>query len=118
MMKAPAGYKYLTHDPKTGIYQWFRLDELSGEMSICRTQDVGAIKDILNDNKREQYNAKGQLAKRGKWGVKAATIPYILVDKWLNEEGWDALDPRYSDKLKQKLNSNEYAYLRCAEFKL
>lgn len=49
---------------------------------------------------------------------RVAQIPMILVLKWLNEEGWNALDPACVHKLAQKLNSNEYAYLRTAPGRL
>jgi hypothetical protein len=45
---------------------------------------------------------------------RAASIPSILVYKWLIEEGWNAADPKNWDKLKKKLNSSEYLYLRTA----
>lgn len=47
-----------------------------------------------------------------------ASIPAIVQVKWLIEEGWDCLrthDPDVQKKLKQKLNSNEYRYLRTSE---
>jgi len=49
---------------------------------------------------------------------RAASIPLILILKWLNEEGWFALDPACEDKLKEKLNSSDYRYLRTAPGRL
>ena len=49
---------------------------------------------------------------------RAASIPLILILKWLNEEGWFALDPACADKLKEKLNSSDYRYLRTAPGRL
>lgn len=49
---------------------------------------------------------------------RAASIPLILVLKWLNEEGWFAFDPACADKLKAKLNSSDYRYLRTAPGRL
>lgn len=48
---------------------------------------------------------------------RVASIPAIVRLKWLNEEGWDCFqihDPDVARKLKQKLNSSEYLYLRTA----
>ena len=42
----------------------------------------------------------------------------VLINKWLQEEGWNALDPEHSDRLMRKLNSSEYAYLRTADGQL
>lgn len=47
-----------------------------------------------------------------------ASIPAILQVKWLIEEGWDCThthDPDVEKKLRAKLNSNEYRYLRTSE---
>ena len=49
---------------------------------------------------------------------RAASIPLVLVLKWLNEEGWFAFDPACEEKLKAKLNSSDYAYLRTAPGRL
>ena len=46
---------------------------------------------------------------------RVAVIPFILIEKWKNEEGWDALNPEHSDKLVQKLNDPDWAYLRSAD---
>ena len=48
---------------------------------------------------------------------RVASIPAIVRLKWLNEEGWDCFqthDPDVARKLKAKLNSTEYLYLRTA----
>ena len=49
---------------------------------------------------------------------RAASIPLIVILKWLNEEGWFALDPACAGKLKEKLNSSDYRYLRTAPGRL
>jgi hypothetical protein len=49
---------------------------------------------------------------------RVASIPLALIYKWKVEEGWDALDPACADKLRQKLNSSEYLYLRTAPGRL
>jgi hypothetical protein len=45
---------------------------------------------------------------------RVASIPAIVMLKWLNEEGWWALDPGAANKLAQKLNDPTWAYLRTA----
>lgn len=49
---------------------------------------------------------------------RAAHIPDIIWLKWLQEEGWDAYDPANFDKLKQKLNSSDFMYLRTAHWRI
>jgi hypothetical protein len=72
---------------------------------------------ILDQNKRmatwnDGYSPTRELRR-------VASIPYILMLKWRNEEGWWAMDaghdPDVARKLAAKLNSNEYEYLRTAE---
>lgn len=46
---------------------------------------------------------------------RVASIPMGLIAYWKQTEGWDAFDPEHADKLAQKLNSNEFAFLRTAE---
>lgn len=45
---------------------------------------------------------------------RVASIPLALIQKWLVEEGWDAFSPECANKLAQKLNDPQYAYLRTA----
>lgn len=46
---------------------------------------------------------------------RVAIIPEILIQKWRNEEGWDVYNPDHADKLAQKLNDPDYAFLRTAD---
>ncbi len=116
-MQAPAGFssKPLSYDKATGIYTWFRFEELTGEISTCTSQDPTAI---LEQNKRESFDAKGTFTRKGKWGTKAASIPVGLIHKWREEEGIDVYDPAHADAVKKKLNSSEYAYLRVGNFRM
>lgn len=118
----PSGYELFSYDDNSGIATWrkFIYDTKNPESSTThyvRSQDTAPI---LDDNKANQYNAKGTFTQRGRMGVKAATIPLIVQQKWLEEDGIDlSLAGRceWTDKkIKQKLNSSDYAYLRVAEF--
>lgn len=115
----PAGFKYLSHDPMSKIWTWFRFDEATGDISTCTTHYHD---EIIEDNKREQYDARGKMTRKGRWGAKAASIPIGLIHKWQVEEGWSVYDAGRCEmaakKLKQKLNSSEYAYLRVAQFRM
>ena len=68
---------------------------------------------IFDNNKRMATHNDGYSQSRELRRV--ASIPFSLILKWKNEEGWDAFDPEHADKLAQKLNSSEYQYLRTAE---
>ena len=47
-----------------------------------------------------------------------ASIPPILISKWLHEEGLDIFNPDHAERLKAKLNSIEYRHLRTNELVL
>lgn len=68
---------------------------------------------ILEQNKAMATHNDGYSPSREMRRV--ASIPFGLIYHWLVTEGWNALDPEHADKLAQKLNSNEFAYLRTAD---
>ena len=79
-----------------------------GGLLIHSVQDVAPViernKALRNEN--DGYSPSREL-------VRIGFIPTIFRDKWLNEEGWDAWRPDlYGDKLVQKLNDPDYAFLR------
>lgn len=88
-------------------------DHEDGNITIIEKQDVT---DILDRNKAMATHNDGYTPSRDVRRV--ASLPMILVHKWLVEEGWNALDPKCGDKLKAKLNSSEYLYLRTAPGRL
>lgn len=88
-------------------------DHEDGTITIVERQEVDAI---LDRNKAMATHNDGYTPSREM--RRAASIPNLLIHKWLVEEGWNALDPACADKLKQKLNSNEYLYLRTAPGRL
>lgn len=50
---------------------------------------------------------------------RVATIPALIREKWLKEEGWDAWRPdRYPEQLMRKLNDPEWQFLRTAPGRL
>ena len=87
----------------------FIEDEEHGRFRIV---SLGDATPILEHNKtlataNDGYSPSRELRR-------VASIPLIVMLKWLNEEGWWALDPANEAKLKAKLNSNEYLFLRTA----
>ena len=87
----------------------FIEDEEHGRFRIVSLGDADAI---LEKNKAMATHNDGYSPSRELRRV--ASIPLIVMLKWLNEEGWWALDPANAARLKAKLNSNEYLYLRTA----
>lgn len=95
-----------------GIDHWMVQD--GNETRFAATQDVAPM---LERNKAMATHNDGYSQDRTLRRV--ASIPYVIMHKWLNEEGWWAMDadkdPGVARKLAAKLNSNEYLYLRTAE---
>lgn len=79
----------------------------NGDLLITSVQDVAPI---IERNKRLQTLNDGYSPSRELRRV--AFIPDVVRLKWLNEEGWDVLDPACSDRLMRKLNDADWAWLR------
>jgi hypothetical protein len=82
-----------------------------GKMVIKRTQDTTGY---LEQNRREFNEAPTWRPYAGPRAMrKVASIPNIVVEQWMRE-GVNILDPspEMQKKVAEKLNSNEYAYLR------
>lgn len=90
------------------------IDNGDGTYTIKSEQD--ALSDILDMNKAMATHNDGYSPSRELRRV--ARIPAVLQLKWLQEEGWDAYKPENWNRLKAKLNSSEYLYLRTAPGRL
>ena len=81
---------------------------------FASTQDVAPI---VEQNKAAQTHNDGYSESRELRRV--ASVPYAVILKWFNEEGWWFFDmdkdPAVAKKVAQKLNSIEYRHLRTAE---
>jgi hypothetical protein len=93
---------------RDGIVTVSRFDDFGGMVEEI-SQDC---EPILDHNKAlaaegSGYSPSGDLRR-------VASIPLVLVEKWLREEGLDVFDPAHDAALRRKLNSSEYLYLRTA----
>ena len=83
-------------------------DESEDKLHIAHHED---IQPLIDSNAR----ARNEADKHAKWGDwnRVASIPATVVMQWM-KEGINVMAPTYEDqkKIKQKLNSPEYAYLR------
>jgi hypothetical protein len=84
------------------------------QLTVTRTQDVEGY---LEQNKREMNEApswrpyaSGTVDRPMR---KVASIPMIVIESWM-KEGVNIFDPspEMQKKIAEKLNSNEYEYLR------
>lgn len=97
-------------NPDTGVSIYHHYDSETDETVIEEYQDC---QPILERNKEANKNADlNKLNKEDMWHM--ATIPNIIINKWLIEDGIEVFskDPGMMKKVRQKLNSPEWAYLR------
>lgn len=95
--------------------QYFSDDE--GNITVNAIQDL----EPLLDRNKAAANDRGKSI-TSDYANPIGTIPHVIAHKWLLEEGWfwmDAdKDPDVDKKLKAKLNSSEWRYLRTSELRL
>lgn len=84
--------------------------EDNGDLHVKRVQDVESI---IENNKRLQKEAQ-----RSDWGRHVASIPNVILERWLNEE-WmrgnttiKLFGPEMDQLVERKLADPEWAYLR------
>lgn len=88
--------------------------EIDGDKTnITKSQD---IEGLLNFNKAKSNHFGKKIYSDAYNHV--ASIPAVLIAKWLTEEKLDIYNPDHAERLKQKLNSREYMYLRTSELHL
>ncbi len=75
-----------------------------------KTQDV---EPILEDNKR-LYNEPGGGWSKSRELRRVASIPLVVAEKWMREEGIDIFSPDHWPAIRRKLNDPEWRHLRTA----
>lgn len=103
-----SGFKPFLAADETGIAH-YRRNNGDGTTSYLAVQDNDPI---LDANKAMATHNDGYSSTRELRRV--ASIPMQLLYHWMQTEGWDPFDPANQHKLAQKLNSNEFQYLRTA----
>jgi len=107
--------KILDVDPMTGVTQYFHYDEISGDWGIESIQNVDPF---IERNKRlqndEEYKKRGM--KNEFWHF--ASIPIMIQEKWLREDGIDLMNKDHWPKVKKKLMDPDYRYLRTTTGKI
>lgn len=96
-----------------GTVQHFMRQNDDGTLTFATRQDVNPI---LEMNHAMATHDDGYNKARDQRRV--ASIPLALIQQWKHEEGWDPFSPACADKLAQKLNDPDYAYLRTAPGRL
>lgn len=101
--------RVLDYDPLTGITTYHSYNHDTKQTIIEREQKVDHILDMNKALANDDGYKKDGIKKS--W-MHAATIPAIIIEKWLIEDGIDVFNPDHMPRVKAKLNSNEYKYLR------
>ena len=111
----PGSWELLSSDPMSQTYTYFDFDEATDETKTYTIQD--GVGDIINANKAfVSLDGEGYKKDPDMWI--AATIPTSIIHKWLVEDGIDVFNDDHWDKVKQRLNSSDYQYLRRGHFQL
>jgi len=87
-----------------------RIIENADSLTIVNEEDVEPNLDV----NKELYNDQDGGWSKSREFRRVASIPNILIEKWLIEENVNVLLPENKQWLRKKLNSNEYLYLRTA----
>ena len=100
--------RFLDYDPITGVSRIFHWDEDNKQFHIETKQDVSSIietnKELYKNDSYRQDGIKNEMLHK-------ATIPESVQVKWL-QEGINLYNKDHWKKVKQKLNSSEYRYLK------
>tara|TARA_Y100000593_G_C4244020_1_gene303689 strand:- start:757 stop:1077 length:321 start_codon:yes stop_codon:yes gene_type:complete len=98
--------RLLDFDPVTGLKSYHEFKD--GRNVIEYEQDVSKILDynkhIQNENQSEYRR------NRDMWHI--ASIPQVVILKWLHEDGIDVFNDDHLDDVVKKLNDPEWAHLR------
>ena len=92
-----------------------------GLLIVKETVNPEFIKKHLDMNKQE-YNSishkgyKNAMRQKNMW--RAASIPNIIVEKWKKEENLDIFRDEDWPKIRAKLNSEEFKFLRTSPGKI
>ena len=92
------------------------MADIKRQLSYDHTQDkliVKSVQDVeaILDANKAQYNPDNKRHKHDVFNH-VARIPNIIIEKWLLEEGLNEFNPAHKERVRAKLNSPEYRYLR------
>ena len=112
----PVGFEPFMICTFTGIRLYIRHKE-NGDVDVAEVQPIDAI---LDQNQRDQYNAKGSFTQKGKWGALAGRVPVSQLNQWMEDGQGNQIvdDDERSSILRKKLNDSDNRKFRVAEFNM
>lgn len=104
----------IDHDPMTGISCY--IEWLEGtKFRIVHETSTADMQPILDNNARLRNNTQYKKDGIKKSWMHAADIPPYVQTKWLTEDGINLMDPNDWPRVRAKLNSPDYAYLKAID---
>lgn len=104
-----------TRNAETGEVEELWYDTNNDRLVVNTIQDIS---DVLEANKQAR-NTSAKPVFGSEVFNKVASIPNIVVAQWLREDPpLDIFNPDHQKRLRARLNSREYLYLRSMEGKL
>lgn len=104
--------RILDFDPVSGITQYTEYHADTDTLVLASEQDCTALLDrnkaLANDSDRTRKGIKEDW-----WHY--ATIPNVIIEKWLIEDGISVFKKEHAKRVFQKLNSPEYKYLKTTD---
>lgn len=97
-----------------GMFQRAYLDDGEEQLVIQSVQDETPI---IENNKRLQNDGHDGYSPSREMR-RVASIPLVLIEKWMREEGINFFDRNHWPAIQRKLNSSEYRWLRTAPGRL
>lgn len=101
----------IDYNDVTGMYTYFVTDD-QDERSFY-LEHVQEVAPLLDANKQLQIDPEHKRNGIKQGWQHIASIPDILVYKWLREENIDVFNPEHMPAVKRKLRDPAYRYLRA-----
>lgn len=98
---------------RNGIQTTIEFSPDGKTFDVTKRQNVEPVLD-LNKMQANHYGKKSV----SECYNKVASIPAVIIAKWLLEDGLDIYNPDHSERLKRKLNDSEWQYLRTNTMRL
>jgi hypothetical protein len=97
-----------------------KMEARNGKLLVVRSQDVAPYLRANAQERNSHSDWRPYASRKGAGNLrKVADIPNIVVEQW-RKEGIDVFsqDPAMQRKVRMKLDSNEYRYLRTMPGKM
>lgn len=105
---------YLGYDELSGIHSFHHYDH---QTKMTTIESVQNVEPIIERNKELAKTDHQKIGIKNCWWH-TASVPNIIIEKWMREDGIDFFNKDHWKAIKRKLNDPEWAYLRTGRGKL